>query len=276
MLPSYISRRHRSSHERGYVLMAILLTLTLLVIALTAAAPRIAQEIRREREEETIRRGTQYARAIKRYYKAFGRYPTRIEDLENTNNRRFLRKRYIDPMTGKDDWKLLHVGEVTVQPQTFGQPAASPGGVGASGSSGLGTPVSSMASGLSSGPTSTVASPAGGTSTQGATNQPGQLGTPASQLTSGPVLGSGGGIVGVSSASEKESIKELNGKNHYNEWQFFYDPRLDPTAQQVGQAGVNPGISPLSNSPGPNTPQQNPAGGAGPFTPGVRPPSNPK
>ena len=58
-----------------------------------------------------IHRGVQYSRAIRAYYKKFGRYPTKIEDLENTNNMRFLRKRYKDPLTGKD-FKLLHFGEV--------------------------------------------------------------------------------------------------------------------------------------------------------------------
>ena len=58
-------------------------------------------EIKRDREEEMIHRGVQYSRAIRAYYKKFGRYPTKIEDLENTNNLRFLRKRYKDPLNGQ-------------------------------------------------------------------------------------------------------------------------------------------------------------------------------
>jgi len=49
--------------------------------------------------------------AIRRYVKKTGRYPSRLEELENTNNIRFLRKRYKDPLTNKD-FKVLHVGEV--------------------------------------------------------------------------------------------------------------------------------------------------------------------
>ena len=63
-----------------------------------------------------IHRGTQYSRAIRRYVKKTGRYPSRLEELENTNNIRFLRKRYKDPITGKD-FKLLHVGEVQLTGQ---------------------------------------------------------------------------------------------------------------------------------------------------------------
>ena len=71
-------------------------------------------------------------RAIQYFYRAFGRYPSRIEDLENTNNFRSLRKRYTDPLnvdraTGKErDFKLLRQTDVslnngTVLAQTQGQ-----------------------------------------------------------------------------------------------------------------------------------------------------------
>ncbi|HET7750648.1 MAG TPA: type II secretion system protein, partial [Terriglobales bacterium] len=99
--------------RQGYMLLAIILMLALIVIAAAAAAPDIAMSIRREREAELIHRGTQYMRAIQHYYKKFGRYPTRIEDLENTNNIRFLRRRYKDPITGKD-FRLLLLGEVNL------------------------------------------------------------------------------------------------------------------------------------------------------------------
>ena len=59
----------------------------------------------------------QYSRAVEKYYKKFGRYPSRIEELENTNNIRFLRKRYKDPITGKD-FKFLHLGDVRLRAGT--------------------------------------------------------------------------------------------------------------------------------------------------------------
>jgi len=45
------------------------------------------------------------------YFRKFGRYPSSIDQLENTNNLRFLRKRYKDPITGTDEWKLIRLGQ---------------------------------------------------------------------------------------------------------------------------------------------------------------------
>src|SRR3984957_3363772 len=105
------SNSHTRRGEKGYILLALLLIVALMIIATAIILPSITFEIRRNREEELVHRGVQYSRAIRAYYKKFGRYPTKIEDLESSNNLRFLRKRYKDPMTGKD-FKLLHYGEV--------------------------------------------------------------------------------------------------------------------------------------------------------------------
>src|ERR1700756_1238761 len=103
-------RSHRRRGDQGYVLLLLLLTVTMMVIAFGVIVPTITFEIKRDREDEMIHRGVQYSRALRAYYKKFGRYPAKIEDLENTNQIRFLRKRYKDPLTGKD-FKLLHYGE---------------------------------------------------------------------------------------------------------------------------------------------------------------------
>ena len=99
------------------------------IVALTAIIP-IKFEIQRDQELEMIHRGVQYSRAIRTYYKKFGRYPTKIEDLESANNLRFLRKRYKDPITGQD-FKLLHFGEAKL---TLG----GIGGAGIAGASSIG------------------------------------------------------------------------------------------------------------------------------------------
>src|ERR1700739_243218 len=118
--------------ESGFVLIAVLFLVALLLISLAVAAPKIAKSIQRDKEAELVHRGEQYKHAIRLYYKKFGAYPTSIDQLVNTNNIRFLRKRYTDPITGKDDWRLIHYGEARVPPMGLsgqplgptGQPAA--------------------------------------------------------------------------------------------------------------------------------------------------------
>jgi hypothetical protein len=44
----------------------------------------------------------------------------------------------------------------------------------------------------------------------------------------------GGQIMGVASVSKKQGIKEFNDKDHYDEWYFVYDLRLE----QSGGSGV--------------------------------------
>jgi type II secretory pathway pseudopilin PulG len=108
--PTDPSRRRQS--DGGYLLLAILLMMALMIIAATIVAPRVVQQIKRDREEEMIHRGTQYARAIKKYYKKFGSYPSTMEQLDTTNQIRFLRRRYKDPLTKDGKWKLLNYGDI--------------------------------------------------------------------------------------------------------------------------------------------------------------------
>ena len=106
--------------KRGYMLITLMLALALITIGLLTVLPEIGQQIRRDREDEMRHRGTAYMRAIQHFYKKFGRYPMRVEELENTNNLRFLRKRYKDPInrdtaTGQEkDFKLLHQTDITL------------------------------------------------------------------------------------------------------------------------------------------------------------------
>src|SRR5271155_6211644 len=124
--------------EDGYILIGVLFLVVVLLIGLAIAAPKIATQIRRDKELEMYHRGMQYTRAIRLYYKKFNAYPISLDQLENTNNIKFLRKRYKDPFTGKADWRLIHVGEpLKAQPMGFfGQPL---GVAGAKGASGTGT-----------------------------------------------------------------------------------------------------------------------------------------
>ena len=113
-----IANRKSHNQQSGYILITLMLTLALAALALLAILPSMTQQIKRDQEQEMCNRATQYMRAIQHFYKKFGRYPTRIEELENSNNLRFLRKRYKDPLAhdqqGKDkDFKLLHMQDIT-------------------------------------------------------------------------------------------------------------------------------------------------------------------
>jgi type II secretory pathway pseudopilin PulG len=129
----------RRQAEGGYLLLAVLLLMALMIIAATVEAPRLVQQIKRDREEEMIHRGTEYARAVKKFYKKFGRYPANLEQLDNTNQIRFLRRRFKDPLTKDGKWKLLNYGDIQtlINPNTPGTPA---GALGAQGQGAFGQP----------------------------------------------------------------------------------------------------------------------------------------
>jgi type II secretory pathway pseudopilin PulG len=125
-------RKGKTDGESGYVLLAVIFLTVIMLISLALAAPKIAQSIQRDRDLETIHRGEQYKRAIQLYYKQFGAYPTSFDQLKQTNNVRYLRKEYADPLTGKVDWKPVYYGQAHVHPLGFfGQPLSAIGGVGA-------------------------------------------------------------------------------------------------------------------------------------------------
>ena len=258
----------KKSGQEGYVLLALMLAVTLILIALSIEAPRIAQQIKRDKEEEMIHRGMDYATAIKRFvHKNGGRYPLSIDQLENTNHIRFLRKRYKDPMTGEDNWRLVHVGEAQIKIPT--PPAGANPGLQGSGNPGLSTGQTG-----STNPTGLTGLANSSIGSNPSTNQPfqsgggingnGQVGTlTTSNIGNGQPVG-GGQIMGVASVSKKQSIRMFNDKDHYNDWFFVYDLRLEqsggtgttvaePTAAgnaSGDKSGQQPGTSQPNGSTG--------------------------
>jgi type II secretory pathway pseudopilin PulG len=122
----------------------MLLVVALMAIFALTVITEMKFTMQRDQEQEMIHRGVQYSRAVRGYYKKFGRYPTRLEELENTNNLRFLRKRYKDPINKNQDFRLLHFGEQGV---TVGTGGLSFGGGTIPGANTIGSP-----GGLNSGP----------------------------------------------------------------------------------------------------------------------------
>lgn len=98
----------RRQSEKGYALIFVFAMSAMMALMLYLEMPRLALEMQRNREQLLIERGEQYVRAIKVFAKKNKKYPQTIEELESTNGVRSLRRRYLDPMTGKDDWRLIH------------------------------------------------------------------------------------------------------------------------------------------------------------------------
>jgi hypothetical protein len=104
----------RRRGESGFALLLVFLMAAAIAITLYTQIPRVAFQSQRQKEQLLIERGEQYKRAIQLFVRANNRYPSKMEDLENFNNRRFLRHKYKDPVTGKDEWRLIHVNAAGV------------------------------------------------------------------------------------------------------------------------------------------------------------------
>jgi hypothetical protein len=100
----------RRNREAGFALLFVYAMAATVAIMLLMQLPSAAFEAQRNREQLLIDRGEQYSRAVQIYVRKFNRYPVDMAALENTQNQHFLRHRYTDPLTGKDEWRLIHVG----------------------------------------------------------------------------------------------------------------------------------------------------------------------
>jgi type II secretory pathway pseudopilin PulG len=116
---------HRSHHsqsaarlrgERGYTLVALLAVMTILALALTAAAPRMRQQSIRNLEREAIARGEEVAEAIALYQFAKGTPPKSMKDLLEGvepfpgafKKIQILRRAAArDPLNNDGEWKLI-------------------------------------------------------------------------------------------------------------------------------------------------------------------------
>ncbi len=101
------------TQEGGFLLLGVLFMVLLILIALAIAAPKVAESIRRDKEDRNHTPRKAICPRDPHLLRKYGRYPNSIDQLMKTDNQRFLRKRYLDPMTGKDDWRIIHLGEAT-------------------------------------------------------------------------------------------------------------------------------------------------------------------
>jgi type II secretory pathway pseudopilin PulG len=227
------------------MLLAVVVMVALVLLALSVAAPIVARDLRREKEVESERRARQYVRAIELYQRKFkNQYPPSIKALEGTNNIRYLRQQYVDPLTGEANWRLIRQGEQKTKIHI------------------LGKELDELVLGLSAAPSIAGATSVGGTaptaaSTIGSTSGlaagfsgatiGGSAGTTGSTSSnSSSIDATLGVIVGVGPSRSGPSILTPEQQTDYSAWEFWWDPRIAllkassiPTGGGVGGGGVN-------------------------------------
>ena len=169
---------------------ALLVAMSVMAIGLSVALPAWSHMIRREKEEELIFRGNQYARAINMYQRKYAN--ANPQNLDALIKERFLRRKFKDPLSPEKDgeFQMLY-------------PQAGPArGTGNSPVAGIGAGRSTGAGRSSSASTGTGAVASGAAASA--------FGTKPSA-----------GIGGVTSKNTGQSLRVLNGKTHYNEWEFL-------------------------------------------------------
>ena len=219
------------------MLLAVVVMTALVLIALSVAAPVVARDLRRDKELESEHRAQQYVRAIQLYYRKTKGYPPSIKALENTNNVRFLRKQYIDPLTGEANWRLIHQGEQKTKITVFfGQELSGlSGGLGAASNMQSGTQSTTVhATGLGSGFNDATIGGSAGTS--GSTGASGSTGSSSGTGMFGDNA-AGGIIVGVGTARTGNSVLTPAGQETYETWEFWYDPRIELLKSKVSILG---------------------------------------
>jgi type II secretory pathway pseudopilin PulG len=207
--------------EQGFMLVGLIVAIFIVLLVLGIAAPKMAQELKRDREVEAVHRGNQYVRAIQLYYRKSGSYPGSMDALAKGTPVKFLRQQYIDPFTGKSDWRIIHVGEAkTTVKGLFGQPLTglAPGlgsasGAASSGAIGAGAAGSGSAFGGSSG--SAFGSSSSGSSSAFGSSGQGTGGLGSGSSSSGPgysnTSGTGASSAGTPSAGGATTGTDSSG-----------------------------------------------------------------
>jgi|KBSSwiStaDraftv2_1062776.scaffolds.fasta_scaffold54702_4 type II secretory pathway pseudopilin PulG len=243
--PRRFTRRRTAGFTRrrtaGFTLVGVVVFIAVLTILVAAIGPSVYAVQQRDKEEELIFRGRQYARAIGLFQRRFGRLPTSIKELEQSRPHT-LRKRYKEPMCNCDEWHLIFAGTPEATPPGSGSPLLSltprlnltPG----FGSSPFGTTPNAPPS-TYTGLFSTTPPPgAGGGAQQPTPEFPSLFGTPTTQ-TVGP-------IIGVRTSVHKKGFRQWRGLDYYDEWRFISG---DADKDFGKNQGVIPGAPPPPGSP---------------------------
>lgn len=104
----------RRRYASGFTYLGLLLVMAIMGLTMTMAAELWQTTAQREKEAELLFIGHQFRLALQQYRdsdEGDGTLPTKLEDLlQDTRSdgvRRYLRKVYLDPMTGNANWGLV-------------------------------------------------------------------------------------------------------------------------------------------------------------------------
>ncbi len=166
--------------SRGYTLVALMIGLTVMAVLIAAVLPLASTEAQRDKEDELIFRGLQYAEGIRNFRRRYGRYPNSLKEMYEVRPRT-LRKLWKDPITNSDKWGLITL--------TTGAPL----------------------------PGTTSPAPPGGAKTPTPAAAPTPVPTPG--FGAPPATGTGP-VTGVYSLSKKKAFRLFDGRDVYDEWRF--------------------------------------------------------
>ncbi len=95
--------------ERGFSYMVVLAAVVIIGIVIEVARVSTWRLLQVDREAELLFRGKAYRTAVQGFYQSNGAYPRSLDDLlqdPRSPNKRYLRSRYLDPVT-KKEWTLV-------------------------------------------------------------------------------------------------------------------------------------------------------------------------
>lgn len=200
----------RKRSEAGYNMVMLIVALTVLNIMIAAMMPLMSTEIQREKEEELIFRGFQYAEAIRLFHLRFQHFPTKLDELLEVKPR-CIRQLWKEPMAKDGKWGLIFQGQgVPLHPQNPQNPEGQQT------------------------PNVDPRNPEGQPINDGRDNN--GLPKQGDEVAIGP-------IIGVYSKSPKESHLVFYGHQRYDEWRFTFDliPNGGIQRPQIAPGIGNPG-----------------------------------
>jgi type II secretory pathway pseudopilin PulG len=107
--------RARCRSQRGFTYIGLLAAVVIMGLMLTVVGRVWVTTEQRERETQLLFAGDAIRMAIGRYYTAGHQYPVSLQlllaDDRSPVPKRYLRRLYVDPMTGNADWTPIYASD---------------------------------------------------------------------------------------------------------------------------------------------------------------------